>query len=379
VALAVVLAAVALARSEGAPPATDAEIARLIEQLGSGEFAEREQAQKRLAEVGEAALGPLRKALESDDAEVRRRARELVRDIERRLFGEQLCLVGHTGDVVSVVVSGDATLVVSGGNDGTARVWDLKEGKELRRLDTNGKAGVWAVALSPDGQKALVGQQNDMTLWEVGTGRLLRRFEAHPSAVRCIAFSPDGRRALTGCYDQKARLWDLETGKELRKFEGHTASVMSLAYSPDGKYGLTSGAQNDHTSRLWDLETGKELRKFEGHTERIMGTAFAPDGKRAVTGCWDGTARVWDVETGKQLALFNGHAGHVHGVAFSPDGKRVVSGGQEGAVRLWDAATGKQICCFEGHVGRVSEVRFVAGKIVSAGFDRSLRVWLPPK
>jgi WD40 repeat protein len=370
---------VALAHSAAPPDRGAADVSRLIEQLGSDDFAQREEAHRRLAEVGEAALEPLRKALQSDDAEVRRRAGELVREIERRLFGEQLCLVGHTSEVVSVAMSRDGALAVSGGNDGTARIWNLKEGKEVCRLDTKEKSGVWAVALSADDQKALIGQHNDMSLWEVGTGKLLRRFDAHPAAVRCIAFSPDGRRALTGCYDKKARLWDLETGKELRKFEGHTASVMSLAYSPDGKYGLTSGAQNDHTSRLWELETGKEIRRFEGHTERIMGTALSPDGKLAATGCWDGTARVWDVETGKELTRFAGHKGYVHGVAFSPDGKRVASGGHDGCVRLWEVATGKQVCCFEGHAGRVSEVRFGPGKILSAGGDHSLRVWLAPK
>ena len=54
---------------------------RLIQQLGSDEFSQREQAQQKLATLGEPALEPLRKAAQGDDYEVRRRARDLIQTI----------------------------------------------------------------------------------------------------------------------------------------------------------------------------------------------------------------------------------------------------------------------------------------------------------
>jgi hypothetical protein len=59
-------------------------IDRLIEQMGSGTFAEREQATKALDAIGVPALKALRKAAKSDDAEVRRRAVELVKKLEKQ-------------------------------------------------------------------------------------------------------------------------------------------------------------------------------------------------------------------------------------------------------------------------------------------------------
>src|SRR5437867_3671121 len=57
----------------------DAErVNKLIEQLGSGKFAEREEASKELEKIGVPALEALRKATKSDDLETRRRASELV-------------------------------------------------------------------------------------------------------------------------------------------------------------------------------------------------------------------------------------------------------------------------------------------------------------
>ena len=69
-------------------------------------------------------------------------------------------------------------------------------------------------------------------------------------------------KVLTGSRDKTARLWDVKTGKELRRFEGHSSSVSSVAYSPIGHRVLTGS--EDKTARLWDVETGTELRRFEG-------------------------------------------------------------------------------------------------------------------
>ncbi len=77
-------AAVALAL-DAAEPEDAARIARLVEQLGSMKFPEREAAGKRLEALGPAALDALRKAVASEDVEVRRRAGELVARIERRM------------------------------------------------------------------------------------------------------------------------------------------------------------------------------------------------------------------------------------------------------------------------------------------------------
>jgi WD40 repeat protein len=51
------------------------------------------------------------------------------------------------------------------------------------------------------------------------------------------------------------RLWDVATGKEVRRFTGHEGSVNSVAVTPDGKY-VVSGS-GDKTVRVWELATGK--------------------------------------------------------------------------------------------------------------------------
>ena len=67
-----------------ADTATPAEIKKLVDQLGSSEFEEREEASKKLDAIGVPALELLRKAVTSDDAEVKQRAGDLVAKLEKQ-------------------------------------------------------------------------------------------------------------------------------------------------------------------------------------------------------------------------------------------------------------------------------------------------------
>jgi hypothetical protein len=85
--VAVVVALLAGAPLRAAPPeqAGAGRVAALVEQLGSQRFVEREAATRALDEIGAPALPALRKAAQSQDSEVSRRARILIRRIEERL------------------------------------------------------------------------------------------------------------------------------------------------------------------------------------------------------------------------------------------------------------------------------------------------------
>jgi hypothetical protein len=61
----------------------DTEIEELIEQLSDDNFVVREQAEKRLVEIGARAIEAVREALEDPDAEVRERAQRILAQIER--------------------------------------------------------------------------------------------------------------------------------------------------------------------------------------------------------------------------------------------------------------------------------------------------------
>lgn len=81
------LCGVALAQDARQPPAK-ADAVKLVEQLGSGSFSEREEAEKKLDALGTPALSALKAALSSSDEEVKERAKTLIKKIEGRVQTE---------------------------------------------------------------------------------------------------------------------------------------------------------------------------------------------------------------------------------------------------------------------------------------------------
>lgn len=78
------------ARADEPPDTGKAPIARLVTQLGSDSFLEREQARKELQAIGAPALDVLRRAARTADLETSRRAAELVRVIEEHMLTRAL-------------------------------------------------------------------------------------------------------------------------------------------------------------------------------------------------------------------------------------------------------------------------------------------------
>jgi RNA polymerase sigma factor (sigma-70 family) len=115
------------------------------------------------------------------------------------------------GDVETAVFSPDGRLIVTGGRDGVARVWDVTTGEQVRALP--GHLGwIIGLAFSRDGRTLAVGNWRHIHLWELNTGKLRRTFHGHEADVSALAFAPDGRTLVSGASDTTALVWDL-TGR----------------------------------------------------------------------------------------------------------------------------------------------------------------------
>jgi hypothetical protein len=93
-----------LGQATGREPAgpKDQEIERLVQQLASETFEDREAAARQLEEIGEPAWLTLKKATRDLDAEVRRRAAVLLEDITGHLHARGLVIVKASGGKVRI-------------------------------------------------------------------------------------------------------------------------------------------------------------------------------------------------------------------------------------------------------------------------------------
>ena len=233
---------------------------------------------------------------------------------------EKFSVPGHAGGVLSVSYSADGRYVVSAGNDALVKLWNGTTCALLKTFaghipgkgsDIHGAfTGVYDARFSPDGKTiASAGTDGTAKLWNVSTGKEIKSLRGHDGNVTSIAFSPDGRFLASGGRDGAVRLWDEKTGKELKALNiPHSdRSVSFVGYSPDGKYIFARG--EDEIVRLWSADNGQEIKQFAGMRTltRMIGTlnsaSVSPDSRYLLTNDGPGAiSRVWDIATGRELA-----------------------------------------------------------------------------
>lgn len=325
---------------------------------------------------------------------------------------ETACLRGHKNAVFGLTFSADGKTLVSAGNDGRIYVWDVADRK--CRLSWEGHEGsiIVAVAISPDGKLLASGgggnHSRTLMLWDLATGKEVRRLKGALRTVQSVAFSPDGSmlavasglcRPLNPADSDNpgvVRLFDVATGKLRWEKEQESGGATSVAFAPDSD--TVASAGNDAVIHLREATTGKEIRTIQIHEDDypgrlarktrtydyggVIALAFARDGKLLASANYDGTVRLWDPMTGRQAHIFRGLSREViggvrAGVSFSPDSKTLASGGPDHTIRLWDVGGGKERQPRQGHAAAVIslDVSRDGKRLVSAGLDQALRLW----
>ena len=284
--------------------------------------------------------------------------------------------LGHSDWVHAASFAPGAAIIASGSADQTIRLWDVATGKELKRMGDH-TAAVWTIAFHPSG-KLLASGSADTTvrLWSVPDGSLTKTLSGHADIVFTVRFGQQGKMIASGNGDKSIKLWDTETGKELRHIAGHTKWILSVAFAADNR-SLASGS-TDTMVKLWDLASGKETATFAGHTQDVYCVDFTPDGKRLISGSEDQSIKIWEVATGKALNTIAGHSQAVLALAVSPDGKILASGSADNTIKLWDLDSGRELQTLLGHTNWVLSLEFSADgtMLLSGSADKNIHLWM---
>jgi WD40 repeat protein len=124
------------------------------------------------------------------------------------------------------------------GCDRTLYLWDVATSKKLRTFEGH-TAGLYGLFLLPGGKQAL-SYSADQTarVWDLKTGKEVNRINVGPSMsdIRGLSLSPDGKRILVGgARSNEVRLFEMASGKEIHRFL-LAAPARGLSFSPDGRY-----------------------------------------------------------------------------------------------------------------------------------------------
>lgn len=229
---------------------------------------------------------------------------------------------------------------------GVVHVWNVETGKLLRRIETYGD--LTRVAFSPDGQWIAYSrlfrtvdelQLNEVSVWDVSSGELIKQFD------RCYGFdfSLDGKQlailSRTRCLIVAVDGWS-----KLREIEP-LSKAMSVRFSPDRKTVLgIVPAGGRYVLRGCLTSTGELLAESVGLKDPFYSATFSPDGRWIATGHANGAVLLWDPESFRISAHLRTGGKGLQLPVFAPTGSLLASGDQQnGDVVFWDIASGKEI------------------------------------
>lgn len=255
---------------------------------------------------------------------------------------------GTLGAVFALDVSPDGKLAAVGFSDivnnSGVQVWDVEAKKAVRKM--TGQGSVTCVKFSPDGRTLASGGGDSVRLWEVASGKEVRKLRADKTSVMAVAFSPDGKRVVAGGAEGKAGAivqWSVESGEILGRMKPpHRVTGFAFSGAADrllscsGRVYRSESSPVDSHVRAWDVGSGKEAGSFLGNKDGVTSLALTSDGKYVFCASGDATMQLREVEGGGEVHRFVGHKKKVLCLGISRDSRYVVTGSEDGQLLLWD-------------------------------------------
>lgn len=338
-------------------------------------------------------------------------------------------LSGHTGALNCIEVLPDGRRAISGGMEGSLRVWDLETGAALHTL-RHSKGGVKEILVTSDGSRAICAFLNtwQLRMWNLDDGTEL---PAPVGASAPVILTPDGRHAVSAFVDvdelkrrgsmssaenlckvwdpmtgavrfnlpsakfplvflplsmraisvssgTALKVWDLSSGQEQAPFDSG-ALVRQFYVTPDERLVISCG-HFDKTVTIWDLAERAPVHRL-ATSEMAVGygcaMAFSSNGRCSVFCGEDNALHVWDLDAIKERYRLTGHSDWLAKITISDDGRRAVSLSAD-SCRLWDLEQGIQLRAVTESKSALLTVVTVPGKervIVASGGEQNLKVW----
>jgi eukaryotic-like serine/threonine-protein kinase len=298
-----------------------------------------------------------------------------------RASGASVAVSVSSSALYAVCLSPDRNHLVTAGAEGVIYVLDARTLEPAHSFDSL-QTEVNGLSFSADGRTLISGgEDGTFRMWHFPTGQLLATISTDFSKAYVALLSRDEQFLIACGDDTYVRIYSRETGELLDRLEGHTRDVESIALSPDGR--LLACASSDGHVSVWDWENRRRLPfpELEERFGRCSSVVFSEDGSWMADGSIDGELRITSLASGEVLGEIQLGTG-IHGLAPSPDGTSIAVATRLGSIFRLDLADIKKLseqgqvtaaAARQTHEGRAYGVLwFNGGMIFSVGRDGRL-------
>eukprot|EP01132_Coremiostelium_polycephalum_P002070 gene2070-2556_t len=290
--------------------------------------------------------------------------------------------VGYNDEIVDIKYLGDSEIVVAT-NSNEVKIFDLhnKKSKILRGHTEL----VMSLDVSFDNQIMVTGSRdNTVILWDMVNMEPMTTFTGHTASVTCVALPNKQKNfAISASDDRTVKLWKLASNsKEQNKSSNAVAQITKIAHekdinclsiAPNDKIFAT--ASQDTYVKIWSVNNLEVLASIKAHRRGVWSVEFSPVDLCFLTSSADGTIKIWSLNDYTCLKTLEGHTGSVLRASFITYGMQIVSAGADGLIKLWNIKTNECVNTFEGHDSRIWALTVNKDQFITGASDSKIIVW----
>lgn len=264
-------------------------------------------------------------------------------------------------------------------------LYHVTSGKFTREFAGHKKGATFVAFLAGDKEILSVGQDGEARVWDIDSGKQTRSFFLSDPPPRCVAISPD-TKSLWAYITQSGLLadWEVETGKQTIKHKRRNP-ITYLQIAPKGSLAIAHcqpiaiGPQEDDETifQLLDLDSGKALETRKNQFDNVKGKKllvkvevpleFSSDGQVLLSQVRYGKALLVDEvrDTGKKKEYGKSPGGYHLWASFSAKEDHIVAVSGSGLFACWRRKDGFEVWSKRGKPSEEPDV-------VTFSLDRSM-------
>lgn len=294
--------------------------------------------------------------------------------IFNRKDGSQKTLEGHKFGTMEIGWSPDNSKLVSAGQDGQLKIWNVKTQKILKTLQ-GGVQWVEHVSWSPNGDFIASAAGKILRIWD-SEGSLIQEYKDHPSTITSIQWNSSSTEIATTSYGkilifligvnepqtvlnypsslislswngswivastQEGSIcgWELpHVEKSQVNIQGYETKVTQLSWSKNGKNLATAGGS---WIVIWDFSgSGPKNNEPEilKDDRRITQMSYQNHGEFLASGTKNGSILFWRPAVPEKPRLVLEVDSAINHLRWSEDGTFLVVCSEDGMVRIWNS------------------------------------------